>query len=253
MIIGERLQIAGEQLVAGFFLTGTSTMIQERHLSVRRTARYYTLGRSDSANEVWFVLHGYGQLAGEFIKLFERLDDGSRLIVAPEALNRFYLVGPEAMPAAERPVGATWMTREDRDHEIDDYVAYLDSVATDVLEPLRALAAVPRIVVFAFSQGTATGARWIARGTMRPRHMVMWGGFLPPEIDDAAKAPALQRISLRLVIGSRDGFVSPERLADEERRLTNAKLSYRVIRYSGGHGIARDTLREVARDLASEA
>ena len=228
-------------------------MIHEHHLSVRRTARYYTLGPSDSAKEVWFVLHGYGQLAGAFIKLFELLDDGSRLIVAPEALNRFYLVGPEAMPAAERPVGATWMTREDRDHEIEDYVAYLDDVATGVLEPLRALGEVPRVVLLAFSQGTATGARWIARGTIRPRHVVMWGGFLPPEIDDATKAPAFQRVSLRLVIGSRDGIVTPERLADEERRLTKAKLSYRLIRYSGGHGIARETLREVASELTSEA
>ena len=228
-------------------------MIQERHLSVRRTARYYMLGPSDSAKEVWFVLHGYGQLAGEFIKVFERLDDGSRLIVAPEALNRFYLVGPETIPAAERAVGATWMTREDRDHEIDDYVAYLDDVATDVLAPFRPIGALPRIVVLAFSQGTATGARWITRGTIRPRHVVMWGGFLPPDIDDAAKAAGLEHASLRLVIGSRDGFVSPERLADEERRLTKAKLSYRLIRYSGGHGIAKDTLREVARELTSEA
>ncbi|HKW47302.1 MAG TPA: hypothetical protein VJN70_07650 [Gemmatimonadaceae bacterium] len=230
-------------------------MLEERHLAVRRTARYYTLGPNDtSVKEVWIVLHGYGQLAGQFIRLFEQLDDGSRLIVAPEALNRFYLVGPEAMPAAERPVGATWMTREDRDRDIDDYVAYLDSLAAGVLKAFgRTRGAAPRIVVLAFSQGTATAARWIARGNIRPAHVVIWGGFLPPEIDNAAKAPTLQHASLHIVIGSRDDFVSPERLAEEERRLAKAQLRYRLVRYEGGHGISREILRKVAGELTSQA
>ena len=42
------------------------------------------------------------------------LDDGSRLIVAPEALSRFYLGEVSQRPASERRVGASWMTREDR-------------------------------------------------------------------------------------------------------------------------------------------
>lgn len=229
-------------------------MIRERHLAVRRTARYYALGSSDApAKEVWFVLHGYGQLAAEFIKRFEFLADDTRIIVAPEALNRFYLVGPETMPAAERPVGATWMTREDRDCDIDDYVEYLDRLAADVLAPYRARGANPRIIVLAFSQGTATAARWIARGAIRPADLVLWGGLLPPEIEDVTSAAPLRGTSLHLVIGSRDGFVSPERLADETQRLTNAQLSYRVVRYDGGHGIPRDTLRQVAAEVTRRA
>ena len=111
-------------------------MSDERHITVRRTARYFTLGPADgSPRQVWFVLHGYGQLASQFVRVFEPLDDGTRLIVAPEALNRFYLVGVDTMPAADRPVGATWMTREDRDNEIEDYIAYLDDLAATVLAP----------------------------------------------------------------------------------------------------------------------
>ena len=228
-------------------------MIQERHISIRRTARYYTIGSSDaSTNEVWFVLHGYGQLAAEFIKLFDLLDDGSRLIVAPEALNRFYLVGPETMPAADRPAGATWMTREDRDHEIEDYVAYLDDLAAEIMKQFRGRGTTPRVTVLAFSQGTATAARWLVRGAIRATHVIMWGGILPPEIERTNAEP-LRRASLRFVIGSRDRFVSPERLVDEERRLRDAKLSYRLIHYSGGHGIVKETLREVIGELTSEA
>src|SRR5258705_7905505 len=95
-------------------------------MTVSRMARYFTIGRPD--REVWFVLHGYGQLAARFLSRFEPLDDGGRLIVAPEALSRFYLTED----SAERRVGASWMTREDRLTEIEDYVQYLEAVYADV-------------------------------------------------------------------------------------------------------------------------
>ena len=43
--------------------------MQEHHLSVERTARYYTLGSLDGPRDVWFVCHGYGQLAARFLKI----------------------------------------------------------------------------------------------------------------------------------------------------------------------------------------
>jgi len=75
--------------------------VQEHRITVSRSARYFTLGRPD--REVWFVLHGYGQLAARFLRHFEPLDDGTRLMVAPEALSRFYL----GEARAERGVGAS--------------------------------------------------------------------------------------------------------------------------------------------------
>ena len=81
--------------------------MQEHHFSTPRTARYYTLDPAEAVREVWFVLHGYGQLAGAFLRHFERLQDGARLFIAPEALSRYYLPGHQR-------VGASWMTREDR-------------------------------------------------------------------------------------------------------------------------------------------
>src|SRR2546425_1041706 len=85
--------------------------MQEHHLAVDKTARYYSLGEPGPATrQLWFVCHGYGQLAGRFLRHFEPLDDGSRVIIAPEGLSRFYL----SESPAERRVGASWMTREDR-------------------------------------------------------------------------------------------------------------------------------------------
>ena len=223
----------------------------EHHITVERSARYVTLGpRDGTAREIWFVLHGYGQLAADFVRLFATLDDGTREIVAPEALNRFYLLGVDVAPAAERPVGATWMTKEDRLGEISDYVSYLDAVATRELQPY-AWSAPPRIVVLGFSQGAATASRWLVRGAIRPTHTILWGGFLPPDVDPSA-AP-LRAPSVQIVLGSRDRFLSAERLEEEERRLREHGFQYRLVRYEGGHGIASATLGEVARSLGESA
>lgn len=220
-------------------------------IKVTRTGRYETLGPEDrTVDELWFVLHGYGQLAATFIRKFDVLADGTRLIVAPEALNRFYLVGVESAPAAERPVGATWMTREDRENEISDYVGYLDAVAADVRHRLPNGDRSPRIMILGFSQATATAVRWVASGSIAPSNLILWGGFVPPEIDTVERARAISVRPLELVLGSADGFVSPERLAEEERRLRDLHLPYRLTRYEGGHSIQRDVLRDLAGSLA---
>jgi len=105
------------------------------HLRVQRTARYYTLGGASPAlSAIWFLLHGYGQLAGTFIRYFSDLASDDSLLVAPEAMNRFYLASSEKATGAERPVGASWMTREDRASEIADYVEYLDALYDAVSE-----------------------------------------------------------------------------------------------------------------------
>ena len=41
----------------------------EHRIQVRRSARYYTMGDAGSAQELWLVCHGYGQLAARFLSL----------------------------------------------------------------------------------------------------------------------------------------------------------------------------------------
>lgn len=221
--------------------------MKQRHIRVARTARYAVLGPEDPAavRSVWFVLHGYGQLAATFIRQFETLDDGTRLIVAPEALNRFYLVDVASGPAADRPVGATWMTREDREGEIADYVAYLDALWGELATGLAERAPY-RLTVLGFSQGTATAARWVALGGAHPAHLILWGGLFPPELDLRRLDHPVRRTGVHLVIGSRDGFVTETRLAEEEARLRGAGLAFGLTRYEGGHRIRREALSELA-------
>ena len=212
------------------------------HLRVQRTARYFTLGghnasAPEAVRSVWFVLHGYGQLASDFVRYFGDLAGEDTLIVAPEAMSRFYLVSPDKAPARERPVGATWMTREDRESEIADYVEYLDALFEDVASQAAEFGA--RVGVLGFSQGAATATRWAAYGHARIDRLVLWGGLLPPDVDLSGGPAALRHVPLTLVLGSRDQYVDATMLEAERTRLRGAGIPYHVIEYDGGHAINR--------------
>jgi predicted esterase len=215
-------------------------------LTVPRTARYAAFGPPPAdAGEWWVVLHGYGQLAGEFLAGCRALDDGRRLVVAPEALNRFYDTSATASTAAhtESRVGATWMTREDRENEIADYVRYLDLLIDELAAGRSEL---PPIHVLAFSQATATAVRWVVRGRVRPVRLVLWGGMVPPEVDLAAPDSPLRRTRVQLVVGSRDIWATPERIAGERARLDEAAFPYEGISFTGGHRLDDSTLAALA-------
>src|SRR5437667_4129795 len=164
--------------------------MQEHVFSTPRTARCFTLGSPQGATDVWFVCHGYGQLASRFLERFRALEAERRCIVAPEGLSRFYLTESPA----ERRVGASWMTREDRLNEIDDYVRYLDGVYGNVV-PRNA-----RVTALGFSQGTATVCRWAGLGSSRIDRLIVWGGEVPPDLD----LKRLRVPGLTIVYGTRD-------------------------------------------------
>ncbi len=217
----------------------------EHHLEVPRTARYWVLGEATAPpQEVWFVLHGYGQLAHRFLTRFAAIDDGTRRIIAPEALSRFYVGRESGRHGPASLVGATWMTREDREREIHDYVRYLDRLAEISLADLESEI---RTVVLGFSQGVATAARWTTLGSMRPQRLLLWGDFLPPDLDGSRALAAWRDSEVLLVRGEDDGALADEGLeAAERERFETAGLRLPVHRYVGGHEVLPEVLTAVA-------
>ncbi len=215
------------------------------HIRVQRTARYFTLGgRADvAATSWWFVLHGYGQLAGDFIRFFSDLAADDSRVVAPEALNRYYALNPDVAAARDRPVGATWMTREDRESEVADYVEYLDAVFDEVTG--GSLADGNRVNVIGFSQGAATAARWIAHGRVPATRLVLWGGLVPPDAELSRGPQALRGVPLTFVLGSRDHYVSEAALDEDVARMGRAGIAASVVRFEGGHAVSRSAFRQL--------
>ena len=208
--------------------------MEEHFLTTPRAARYFTVG-DPAARDLWFVLHGYGNLAARFLERFRPIVTPGRRIVAPEALSRFYLTERPS----ERRVGASWMTREDRLHEIDDYVRYLDAVYAEVGGgPLTLLG---------FSQGTATACRWTAFGAARISRLIVWGGEVPPDLDLSQRAVAerLRAARLTLVYGTSDEYFTPKIVAATEVRLKEAAIPYELRAYEGGHQIDERPLRDL--------
>ncbi|MBD2716966.1 hypothetical protein KBK19_18115 [Microvirga sp. STR05] len=215
-------------------------MAQEHHLAVTRTARYFQLGElSATTRQVWFVCHGYGQLAQYFIRHFTILSasDPTLVIVAPEGLSRFYLQGTGGR------VGATWMTREDRLTEIDDYVAYLNQLAASVLAIVPADV---RVTALGFSQGAATVSRWLARAAFRPARLILWAGAFPPDIDFTVASHLLQGLPVSLVCGDEDEFIKPEDVEKQRAFLRRLGVEPLVIGFAGKHTLHPGVLQQLS-------
>ena len=204
----------------------------EHRISVSRSARYFSIGQPE--REVWFVLHGYAQLAVRFLRHFQPIDDGSRLIVAPEALSHFYLT--EA--PTERRVGASWMTKEDRQAEIDDYVRYLDAVYEAVLRSSDR--AQVKVRVLGFSQGATTACRWMTLSASKVDHLIVWGGEVPSDVGP----PRAGRLTL--VYGSKDEYFTPKVVEANRARLRDQGARYDVTSFEGGHEIDATVLKKLA-------
>lgn len=220
-------------------------MANEHHIEVRRTARYYTLGDiGPETRDVWFVVHGYGQLARDFISEFEVIASPSRVIVAPEALARYYITDEEKFHSGESKVGASWMTREDRECEISDYIVYLDSLFEEIVS--RVDRSLVSVTVVGFSQGGATANRWVTKGNSRVDRLIMWGALIASDSDLNSAADFFRNVELQIVYGKRDQFLTEGMIDDYRSRLAEAGIPYQLHTFEGGHRMDRDTLKQLA-------
>jgi predicted esterase len=206
-------------------------------LRVDRTARVTTLGTPATAATWWVVLHGYGQLAADFVSPFDALATPDRAVIAPEALSRFYVDGLET----HEQVGASWMTRAAREDEINDYVAYLDRI----VEHFSPEGTEPSIRVLGFSQGAATASRWAVLGDTAVDRLVLWGGAPAHDLDLDTHAGTLRQMDLTLVVGTDDPYVTPERRAAARQRLERHDIPSTLHTFEGGHRLEQAPLYAV--------
>lgn len=225
----------------------TIRRFEQHHIKVPKSARYATMGALDGdLSEVWFVCHGQGQLAARFLSRFVPLEREDRLFIAPEALSRYYLTAHVAGPHPPgTPVGATWMTSEDRECEIDDYVSYLDLLHDEIFSSVDRSKV--KLWVLGFSQGVSTVARWVVRGRVEPDRVVFCAGVVPPEITASDAIRLSRRSPLTIAVGDKDEFARPEIVAAQEDRLKSLNVEHRSFTFEGGHDISPEVLDRLTR------
>ncbi len=203
----------------------------EHHIPVTRTARYYTLSElNQNTKDIWIVIHGHKHLAGKFILTFEKLAESGSFLIAPEGLMRFYLKGDYG------EVGASWMTKEDREADIKDYVNYLDRLFFDEIEPKAKIHSL-KINTLGFSQGVATLSRWLSLGKAKVDRAVFWCGSLAHDVD-FLKAEYLKQTQIYQIFASDDSYFKERNFPKQQFEiLFKAGISSKTYTFKGLHEI----------------
>lgn len=211
--------------------------MKEQFIRTEVQAPYYTYGTKHAGTrQVWLVCHGYGQLARYFLRRFDGLSPQHHYVIAPEGLSRFYL------DPAYKKVGASWMTREHREKEIESQWTLLDRIWEAETRDID-LGEV-QVTLMGFSQGVSTISRWaISRQCLFDR-LLLWAGRFPPEIDRTQTAFVKAEAQVVAIVGEEDPLVGPEAWEAEKTKLTHlfpTQLS--VHTFAGGHEVPREEIR----------
>jgi predicted esterase len=198
-----------------------------RTLVVARHARVGVVGNPATAREAWLVLHGYGMLARGILHWFRGAEQPERLLVAPEGLSRFYT----ELSGGKRSVGASWVTREDLAHELEDQFGYLETAVGEFVP-----AGIP-LQVHGFSQGVSAATRWSVRTARPVSRLVGWAGIVPDDVTGVELQRKLGPEPLRLMVGTQDARVTPEQVEADAVRLRGQGLEVAVRRFEGGHRV----------------
>ncbi|MEM6358985.1 MAG: alpha/beta hydrolase [Bacteroidota bacterium] len=215
--------------------------MKQESLKFEFEARYFQEGElTIKTKNLFFVLHGHGQQSKYFIKKFNPLFSASSCVIAPEGLSRYYLEGFSGR------VGATWMTREERLTDIQNYLSYLNTLYKGLEQNIGEQT---KIHILGFSQGAATASRWAANQAMRFDSLILWSGIFPPDMDFKFAATKFAGKPITYVYGVEDPFLNEERLNAMKVLSNKLKVVPKIIKFMGGHEIEPETLNTLSLSL----
>jgi len=198
---------------------------------------YTTLNSLNSETKnVWVVFHGIGYLSRYFLKYFNELNAKENYIIAPQAPSKYYLND------TYRHVGASWLTKEDTNQETENVIQYIDAVLHAEAIPERC-----NLIVFGFSQGVSIATRWIAKKTLNCNKLILYAGGLPKELTpEDFEHLAANETEVNIIIGDKDGYITPERLIIEEEKATSLfRGRAKAIRFTGGHEVKKEIINSL--------
>ncbi len=196
-------------------------------------ANYFQIGNSKDPERLWLVCHGYGQLASRFINKFKKLDLDKNIIIAPEGLSHFYLEGLSGN------VGASWMTKHNRELEIENQYSFLESLMTSKVRILKP----KRITLLGFSQGGATICRWAAKSQIIFDDLYLWATIFPPDMNADFMEKTLVGKKVKIFFGDKDPFIKEEHI-EKTKGFLKEVPHIEIIKFNGDHRVMPDVLGE---------
>jgi predicted esterase len=203
-------------------------MLKEAHIEFSQKRRFYT-NELKGKSKILVALHGYGQLAQFFARKFAAFDQ-SFGIIAPEGPHRFYLEGSSGR------VGASWMTKEWREQDIEENTHYLLAL----IEKVKAENAAASIYLLGFSQGGASAARLYQSCPDLFEMLILWASVFPPDVSvqNFAKAEILH-----FAIGNLDPYFLEAQKGEVLQTYRN--LGFKIHEFEGKHDIDPTTLSKI--------
>jgi predicted esterase len=200
----------------------------------RRKTRILEHFKSNSYDLI-IVLHGYGQLISHFSRKFDSVSEDINLLFV-EGPHRYYLKGSSGR------VGASWMTKEDREIDIEENHDLLDALVDNYKRDFR------NIYVLGFSQGAATAARYVAQTKQAIKGLMLWGSVFPEDMQN--QGFQLKSSLNILCIGEDDEYYNEERVNQEIEKMNSLQIPLEVIKYKGGHNIYALPLKKIIEKIS---
>lgn len=197
---------------------------ETRHIETAVHGRYLVDLPSEGEEKGGLLVgfHGYGENADRHMEELRRIPGlAGWALCAVQALHPFYNRTGEVI--------ASWMTRLDREHAIEDNVRYVAGVVAEV----RATLETPGPLAFlGFSQGAAMAYRAAADAGVACQAVVVLGGDVPPELaqlDLSGLAPVL------LGRGESEEWYDAAKMEHDVNLLRGKGVDVRPLLFRGGH------------------
>ncbi|MRT16020.1 esterase [Vitellibacter sp. q18] len=215
-------------------------MSVQKEVNYTATNTYHIQNRlTENTKNIWMVFHGMGYLSKYFINYFSDLNEAENFIIAPQAPSKYY------QDKTFKHVGASWLTRENTQEEIQNVLRYIDAVyKAEVGEGSLG----KQLIVLGFSQGVSIAARWVASRQISCDKMILHSGGIPNELQPADFEFLNKETSVIYLYGNNDQYVTEARETEERLRasqLFQNRLEVRV--FEGKHEMNRNFLREIAQ------
>jgi len=209
--------------------------IKTDHIEVKKTARVSTYGKlSDKTKYCWLVLHGSNMLCEQMLYKFAGFDPEEHFVIAPEAILRAYV------KQFGGDVVASWMTKRDRLHEIDDLAYYLNQVVTKYFPQLPEGC---KKIVLGFSQGGTMAYRWLNHSKVDLDLLIGYATWLPEEISLKESKTDLKQLKMVYTVGASDPFINEKRLPQVQEVMTKNGLDIPIEMYDGDHRVKKEQLK----------